>query len=183
VGQILGGQGMKGSLSDSVLLKYINNTFFETGTFKGDAVNTAIRCGFKTIYSVEFHRPFYDYCVNLFKHNDIVHLYCGDSAICLWDIIKDIDEKITFWLDGHIEVGIPFGAEPIPILRELEQIDRHHIKEHTIMIDDRRVMGTDVWFGITEKSVISSLLQINHSYSICYEDTCNAPNDILIARL
>lgn len=172
---------MKGSLSKIVLSKYPNAVFIETGSFRGAGIDTAIDCGFEEIHSIELHKPFYDYCTDKFKSNNSVCLHLGDSAKDLWGIIKEIDRPITFWLDGHIEVGVPFGVKPIPILEELKQIGKHKIKSHTILVDDRRVMGTDVWFGITEEQIIEAIMKVNKNYVILYEDTCNAPKDIIVA--
>ena len=173
----------KHSLVASVLIKYPNKVFVETGTYYGDAVREALRCGFDEVHSVEIHKPFYDACTLLFSDESRVHLHLGDSSDCLWGVINNIDTPITFWLDGHIEVGIPHGKNPIPVLEELKAIGNHPIKTHTILIDDRRVMGTDVWFGITEEQVIEGIMKINKDYQISYENSCNAPNDILVARL
>ena len=172
----------KHSLVASVLFKYQNKVFVETGTYYGDAVKEALHCGFDEIHSIEIHEPFYDICKLLFSDKPQVRLHLGDSSVCLWDVISPIDVPITFWLDGHIETGVPYGKKPIPILDELEAIGRHPIKTHTILVDDRRVMGTDVWFGITEEQVIEGIIKINKNYKISYEDSCNAPNDILVAR-
>ncbi len=173
----------KQSLTIETLSKYPNKNFVETGTFKGGSVLTALSCGFDSVYSVELHKPYFDYCVALYKDEPRVVLYNGDSALLLWDMIKDIKEPITFWLDGHIERNLPFGIKPIPIMEELLAIGKHPIKNHTILIDDRRVMGTDVWFGLTEQEVIKGLMKINKDYVISYEDSCNGPNDIVVARL
>ena len=173
----------KHSLVASVLNRYPNEVFVETGTFRGDAVREALLCHFSEIHSIEIHRPFYDNCILMFKDKPRVKLHLGDSSDCLWEVIKEIDVPITFWLDGHIEVGVQHGKKPIPVIDELESIGRHHIKTHTILVDDRRVMGTDVWFGITEEEVIEGIMKINKDYKISYEDSCNAPNDILVARM
>ena len=44
---------MSTALSKSVLSKYTNDIFVETGTLWGEAVEVAIECGFKKIYTVE----------------------------------------------------------------------------------------------------------------------------------
>ena len=44
---------MSTTLSKSVLSKYTNDIFVETGTLWGEAVEVAIECGFKKIYTVE----------------------------------------------------------------------------------------------------------------------------------
>ena len=44
---------MSTTLSKSVLSKYKNDIFVETGTLWGEAVEVAIECGFKKIYTVD----------------------------------------------------------------------------------------------------------------------------------
>ena len=44
---------MTTTLSKSVLSKYKNDIFVETGTLWGEAVEVALECGFKKIYTVE----------------------------------------------------------------------------------------------------------------------------------
>ena len=44
---------MSTTLSKSVLSKYKNDIFVETGTLWGEAIEVAIECGFKKIYSME----------------------------------------------------------------------------------------------------------------------------------
>ena len=167
---------MKGNLIAPILSKYINPVFVETGTYEGHTVKLAIDLKFEEIYSIEIKESLYKDCKNNFAKHKNVHLYLGDSAECLWDVIKDIDKTITFWLDGH-DIG------RIPILKELEIISRHPIKEHTILVDDRRVMGTDIWSGISENDVVTAMLKINPNYSILYEDSLNANEDIIVATL
>jgi hypothetical protein len=50
--------------------------------------------------------------------------------------IKDIDSKITFWLDSHWSGTPDVGCDLVticPVLEELEQIKQHSIKTHTII--------------------------------------------------
>jgi hypothetical protein len=175
---------MPTSQSQEVLQKYLNPVFVETGTLRGDAVEFALKVGFKEIYSVEVHKAFYDKCVTRFKDQTNVHLFLGDSIDTLWNMIKDISVPITFWLDGHIypRSGVSVGKKNIPIMEELEIIAQHPIKTHTIMIDDRRVMGTQChgWQTISEKMVIDGVKRINPAYEIRYEDSCHARNDIVV---
>jgi hypothetical protein len=165
---------MKGNLTGEVLGKYISPVFFETGTYQGHSVKLAITLGFEEVYSVEKNKLYFRACMDKFRGTLGVHLHLGDSSECLWDLIKKIDKRITFWLDGH-------NVHEIPVLKELEIIARHPIKDHIIMVDDRRVMGTEIWNGITEQDVIQAIYKINPDYTILYEDSLNAPKDIIVA--
>ncbi len=167
---------MKGNLTKEVLGKYMNPVFFETGTYEGHSVKLALDLGFKEVYSIEKNEYYFHTCANKFHGIMSAHLFLGDSRYCLWDLISNIDNRITFWLDGH-------DVYSIPVLEELMEIKMHPIKGHTIMIDDRRVMGTDIWNGITEGMILEELYKINPYYKVVYEDSLNAPKDIIVARL
>jgi hypothetical protein len=177
------------SITVPVLQKYPNDAFVETGTFEGGGIVIALNCGcFKDIYSVEVHKPYYDNNVQQFRNLPNVHLFLGDSAEVLWTMIKDIDVPITFWLDGHICLypGVAVGKKNIPILEELQVIAQHPIKTHTILVDDRRVMGTGFGYGwevIPESMVIEHIKKINLNYVIRYEDSLQAPKDIVVGVL
>lgn len=104
-------------------------------------------------------------------------------AFTLYDVIKNINSSITFWLDGHYSgYDTAQGDENNPILKELEQIKKHHIKNHTILIDDIRLCG-GFWFDdITLEQIISKILEINKNYTISYVDGY-VKNDILVAQI
>ena len=53
------------------------------------------------------------------------------------DVISKIDSSATFWLDAHWD-GDVMGEYKCPLPFELEALLSHPIKEHTLLIDDRR---------------------------------------------
>jgi hypothetical protein len=183
------------SLNKHNLCKYSNNNyFFETGTFSAGGVQIAINCGFKNVISIEVYEKFQLDNIEKFRGLDHVKLYIGDSEAIMWDLIKDIDESITFFLDSHTmpHTGNAMGIREIPLLQEIDIIAKHPIKTHTIMIDDRRLFGysghapmpiSKGWDSILEQSIIEKLLTINPNYKIVYEDTSNATRDILVAHV
>jgi hypothetical protein len=185
---------MSRSLTGPVLQKYAyNNYFLETGTHTGGGVQVAQYVGFQHIISIDIDEVFYKASKKLFAESESdIRLYLGDSAIILPEIINKIKEPITFWLDGHVSTRMVVGVIEVPLLIELDIIAEHPIKTHTILIDDRRMMGkiekTDkpwshVWENVTEEKVIKKLLEINPNYKIIYEDSVNAKNDIIVAVL
>jgi hypothetical protein len=169
------------TLSRAVLAKYPNKTFVETGTNRGGGVQVALDAGFERIISIEINENLYAHSRNRFRENENVAILLGDSSRLLWKAIKGINHEITFWLDGHT------AYEDIPILEELELIGQHHIKTHTIMVDDRRAMGSPIWRGVTEKQVIKAIKKINKNYSISYEETIeksvHGQKDIIVATV
>jgi hypothetical protein len=126
------------------LSKYTNNKIFiETGSLVGDGIQRALDAGFEKVISIECHQGYYETSKERFKDNDNVEVILGDSSKDLYDIIKDIDEPITFWLDAHYMWNDPNqdisnhpGNGYVPTYDELVQIEKHPIKTHTILIDD-----------------------------------------------
>jgi hypothetical protein len=97
--------------------------------------------------------------------------------MALKDILGTINERALIWLDAHAD------NEPNPLFAELEAISGHLIKDHIIMIDDRRMWGGDLacWTDITEEKIVGMVRMINPAYKISWADSWNAPKDILVA--
>lgn len=156
------------------------NVFVETGTHHGDGVQIAINSGFEKVLSIECSKSFYDECVNRFKDDSRVQLFHGDSSVDLEKMIKDIDERITFWLDAHYQWNDPQqlisehpGHGKIPLVDELTQIKNHPVKDHIIMIDDLPSLedlspkGIDPPTGSIEtrvENLMNFILSINSEY-------------------
>ena len=166
-------------------LKNFNNNriFVETGSHIGDGIQLAIDAKFETIISIEILEVFHNICVERFKSNNNVKLYIGDSSEMLWEIVKDINKTITFWLDGHYpSEKIPKGKYLSPLIQELDHIQRHPIKLHTILIDDMRC-----WNNFNNKyhnnfdisSIVQKIKQINPLYQITFTDGMQVNGEIL----
>jgi len=165
------------TLSTSVLGKYMNFVFVETGTYLGGGVQVALNTGFQEIHSIEKHEPFYRDAKILFANYDNVNLYLGDTLDLLEGIISEIYEPITFWLDGHEHPDGASGKVRVPIMEELAIIKRHHIKTHKLLIDDIGLCETvhsnwmgDSWKAIKLENIKKAVLDINSGYSFNYED-------------
>jgi hypothetical protein len=172
------------SLTEKLLKEHKKRIFIETGTQHGNGIQVALDCGFEKIYSIDIDPKYHYECSN--KFNDAVksgqlELFIGDSATSLGQILSKIDEPVTFWLDAHGDSGI-VGKTTCPISYELEQISKHSINTHTILIDDRRMFGIYWGTGTTEADVINLLKQINPEYKISYADGCE-PNDVIVAHV
>lgn len=164
--------------------KYINPVFIETGSYTGEGIREAVEANFNKIYSIELSDKYFNMCCEKFKSNKNVHTIKGDSSIVLYDLIKDINENITFWLDGHCSEGdTAKGIYYTPLIQELEQIKKHHINTHTIIIDDLRLWKEEdskIGFGTNE--IIKKIMEINDNYNLIYENGY-VNNDILVAKV
>lgn len=157
-----------------------NNIFVETGLRHGGGVRAAIIADFKKIYSIEILKESCDKAAVKFQkliESGRVIIVHGKSEEKLAEIIKDIQEPITFWLDAHT----PIAGDPImcPLYKELTQIKAHPIKNHIIMIDDfDYITGTPsgrtkppknvadkLWYGnIYKEKIVRLILNINPDY-------------------
>ncbi len=166
--------------------RHPHGVFIETGTYLGEGVTAALAAGFGRVRSVELSEKLYSDNVRKFAGNRAVKLFHGSSEGQLWNMIADISEPMTFWLDAHYSEGITVkGEEMSPILKELRIIGRHPIKTHTLLIDDRRQVGTADFDFVTEEQIREAILAINPGYRFSYETGSNASamflDDIIVA--
>lgn len=163
--------------------QFPNRYFVETGSYVGEGIEIALNAGFAEIHSIELSKHLYDECQGKFANSPNVHLWLGDSGLVLDQVIEKLQEPITFWLDGHYSEGKTVkGSTNTPILKELEAIQRHPIKTHTILIDDIRCFGTDKFDYTGLDEIIKIISEINPNYVITFQDGFQA-NDILIAQV
>lgn len=164
---------------------YLNYYFVETGSFTGRAIAQALREGFKEIRSIESDQRLYNDVKRNFAGRSNVIIVRGDSATDLWDLIKDIDQEATFWLDAHIYPPKK-GVRNCPLIQELEQIRWHPIKTHTILIDDMHCTATDAFDGLTKEDLIKKIKEINPEYVITYMpggDDGEYPQNVMVAYI
>ncbi len=162
-------------ISTETLKKYKSTYFIETGSHVGNGIQSAIDVGFDNIISIELSEKYHDISKQRFINNKKVSVILGDAELVLDEIIRDITEPITFWLDGHDSGDdTAVGLHPDPIYEELEIIKNHNIKTHTLLIDDIR--GMDIIL------LKQKVLEINDKYQISFEDGY-IPNDILVAKI
>lgn len=165
-------------------------TFIETGALKGEGVQAAVDAGFLKIFSIEFYEPRFNRCVARFKNNCNVSMLRGNSPDVLKDMLPGINERVLFWLDAHYGIK-PETNNPIPLtetqplLQELETIKAHPIKNHTILIDDVRIMNGKAanWHHISVEEVVSKLKEINPEYTITFIDSSVFSGDIIMAEI
>jgi hypothetical protein len=152
-----------------VIDQFLNNYFIETGTCGGNGISYALDLNFKNIISIDI--VYDDAAYEKFSDNKAVTVITGDSSICLWDTIKNINERITFWLDAHSDLVIKeTNWNPVcPLLEELEQIKKHNIKNHDILIDD--ITPIILLPNFSKQIIEKAIKEINNDYIINYVDT------------
>ncbi len=165
------------------LLKHRHNgIFIETGTYKGQGVKLALEAGFDIVCSIEIDKKRYEENCLRFIDNSNVFLYHGDSSTVLKEILDNIDEPCTFWLDAHYDFdGGTRGKELTPIVQELDIIQNHNIKNHVILIDDLRDFNRFKHYpGIPY--TLKKIKEINKNYTIEYLEGI-IQNDVLKAYI
>jgi hypothetical protein len=150
----------------------------------GDGILQAIVAGYEKIYSIELADKYYKYCSEKYEKLKCVTILQGDSPEVLKTLLPEINEPCVFWLDGHHSCGdTGYGKKWSPLMDEIESISQHHIKTHTILIDDMRCWKIDnPEFRFGDAEIRAAILKINSDYKFTYEDGCE-PNDILVAKI
>lgn len=156
----------------NVLVNYLNPYYVETGIWRADSLAIAMDAGFRKIIGIDIDQSAIEFAKLRFdlQHFPLpgLQLIHADSAECLWDAIKDINQPITFFLDSHYSLleGEEPGQNPFPLMSELQQISRHPIKTHTIIIDDFLYMTHPDVTGWTKDEIFYGLHCINVNYKI-----------------
>lgn len=131
--------------------KYSARVLIETGTFTGEMVE-ACKHRFDRIYSIELDSSLANAATSRFEESEHISIVEGDSAHILSDILETVLEPAVFWLDAHYSGGnTSIGESWSPVLRELEVILSHPVRDHIVLIDDARgFVGTDAETTIEE---------------------------------
>ena len=164
------------TLIPEVLSKYKTDNFIEFGTYKGNGCKLAHSLGFKNIHSIEISNFYYTLNVISLRRFKNIHLYEGNTLDVLPKLLENINEQSTFWIDSHNE-------NDCPILKELEILSKHKIKNHILLIDDMRMFGTASHEFITLNQIIKSIKKINPDYQISYEPSPCGSSDIMVAQV
>ncbi|MCX6786451.1 MAG: hypothetical protein NTU85_01350 [Candidatus Kaiserbacteria bacterium] len=149
--------------------KFSTDIFIETGTYMGETID-ALKNTFKKLISIELGKELFEKATNKFKMYSHITILNGDSAHVLHSVLAPINETILFWLDGHYSGGITAkGDLNTPIVKELQLILNHKIKNHVILIDDARCfIGENDYPTIGE--LFSFILKITDDFSFAVEN-------------
>ena len=154
--------------------------FYESGTYNGDGIADALSAGFTEIHSYEIAKNWHYHSKARFLDDARVNLHLAPSQSM---DLSNLNERAVFWLDGHYSFGDTSYHETVcPVIEELEIIKNHHIKTHTILVDDVRLYGTHEFNDITLQDVASMIKSINSAYEFTFENG-HVENDILVASV
>ena len=168
------------------------NIYFETGLWNVKEEETslckAMKINFDKCCSVEINSNFIDIAKNKFK-NEIkegkLKLFNGDSKN-LKSYLDDSNlqinrnDKILFFLDSH--------GNDCPLMEELSAIQELERKDHTILIDDVRIIRGCIWRdsrydkNTFEDVLKNKILEINPNYEFTYLKGY-IDDDVLCARI
>lgn len=164
--------------------EFPNSVYVETGAYTGDSIQLALDAGFDTIISLDIDKISVEHCNRRFVEKNGVWIIQGDSAYELWPLIEKFEVSITFWLDSHSQLleDEPESLNPFPLLNELKQIGRHHIKNHTIIIDDILILTHPDVTDWTKQDIEAAIMAINPAYKIEYFAN-PVRNNILVAHV
>jgi len=146
--------------------------YLETGFEYGHSAQAALDAGFEDVISIEMSTLYVLDGKKRF-HGRPVIIHLSDSVNGLRRVLPTVLEPATIYLDAHPNTSSP-------ILDELAVIKEYGIKDHTILVDDRRLMH-GIWNNVVEEQVHAALLAINPSYEILLVEG-HVPEDIIVAR-
>lgn len=160
-----------------IVLSYIRQhkirCFIETGTCFGE-MTYAVKDNVDEVYSIEIDDTLYKISKLRFLLDPRVHVLRGDSGQVLNQLLPGVEKRCLFWLDAHYSGTMTGkGLTDTPILRELESIRAHSIKNHLILIDDIRCFGSGDYPPVAK--VCDAIERSDKSYRI------EIKNDILRA--
>lgn len=175
-----------------------SSVYIETGFFKGGSASKALESGFTKIHSCDINESFLEEGRKNFS-NEItegkLNLHFGRSTDVLKTILSSLQEKAVFFLDAHdityenTDQKLWEDKDNCPILDELEIIQSHGIKDHTIIIDDIRMFDYGCTPGtwafdrnIKISNLLKKLKEINNNYKIVVENgICD--KDVIVAYI
>ena len=176
------------TLKPEVLKDYLTGTFIETGTANGEGIAVALEAGFEKVISIEVNPDVYVKACQRFMDDDRVLLVMGDSGVHLPQVISNLEEQATFWLDSHWSTGecdLGPSVNKCPILHDLRAIAGHAIKNHIILVDDIRYFragGLPQWNDVTLGDIMEVVMNINPAYRLSFRDG-HVADDILVCEV
>ena len=139
----------------------------ETGTFYGAMVLGIFR-RFKQVYTIELQPQLHRRAVRMFRGDPGVIPICGDSAVELEKVIRELDQAALFWLDAHYcGEGTAYANVNTPVRRELECILADPQPGHVVLIDDAHDFGRLADYpAIPEIEALVASLRPGHQFRV-----------------
>lgn len=114
----------------------------ETGTFRGDSA-LFFAAVFKEVHTVELSEKYHRLAADRLRAFPHVRCHFGDSGEVLPRLLSQIEGALLVFLDAHWAGGdTAFGAEEVPLLRELQSLAQRR-QPDIVVIDDIRLLGRE----------------------------------------
>ncbi len=178
-------------LNAEILRPFTTNSlvFVETGTHVGSGIQSALDAGFCEIWSCDLPGPNNAFVGERFMDNPKVHHVVQDSRCFLAELMPQVRVPCLFWLDAHATDGGVGTYGDCPLLGELEEIAKNERKDHTILIDDVRLIGSDA-LRLDRSSdnysmwkLQDAIRAINPDYKISLIHSALFPWDIMVCAI
>lgn len=161
------------------------NYFIETGTGEsGFILQIAINNHFQKIYSIELSYPYYQKWTSIVApispRATILH---GNSEEIFPKLIHTIPHEMIFSLNAFYRAKPDAKGETYTSLwKELNAIQEHPIKNHTILIPDIEFCGTMRFDFISLDDIFSKIKKINKDYRFFFIDGRDK-SQVLVAQI
>ena len=171
------------------LLRELNLEWFvETGTFRGDTLEMALRFPFRQWHSVELSPDYFAAAQKRFAGRENVRLHLGASPEALRALQPAFADRATlFWLDAHWCVAEKTAGEQSqsPLLEELRAVQQLN-ENSVLLIDDARLYlcapprphRAGDWPSFQQVLDALRALSAGHDVSVCNDVILFAPKKI-----
>ena len=124
------------------IIKPLDNKYSVLDAIEGKCDSIGIlHSGYERIYSIELVEKYYNLNKEQFKNSKNVTIVHGDSSIKLDELLSNINEPVTVFLDAHWSGGDTGRiGKDTPLLEELDILKKRKYND-IIIIDDTRHIG------------------------------------------
>ena len=152
----------------------------ETGTWLGNGVQAAFDSGFNKVYTCDINKNRITAAKEKFKNNNLIALNEPSKIALIEFLEKERENRCVIFLDGHsmprtdeeredlgfLNSTVKEGLRPCPLIEELSIINKHNVKNHTILIDDYQCFDTWMFDYLSFEDVQKAVRNINPNYII-----------------
>lgn len=145
----------------------------ETGHWLGEGTERALQAGYEKVYTCDINPEFISNAKSKYPDGNVI-AEALESHLFLEKVLSEIDERVVIFLDAHFmpdstgekfgEITVKEGIESCPLIRELEVIKNHHIKDHVILIDDFQCFDTWMFEYLQLDTIYDFIKTINKNY-------------------
>ena len=146
----------------------------ETGTYLGDSAKR-MSVYFKEVHTIEIIDSIYEKAKTNLKKLENITCYLGDSLDLLPELLQKMPYPLFFYIDAHSSSYNGTNTnETVPVIKELEIINKYHPYNDIILIDDLVLFGEKKyyadWSDISVNNILNTFDKKNilHSQPVSY---------------